>query len=1008
MARDHLPALLDSLGYRDFPDSLRQAGEQVSARHPYAAELNAVLFGDEPDRVLGVYEVDGVPSVCLIGGEPGEQPATFDRLRAQLWNQGLISLVLVIGKRDVQAWPVAPKASAATLVPGTTVDRSSPYSAYGVRSGALRAMHPDWFDPKVRVDRVLLRNLRLAVDALDGNRGADRRLDAQHLMAQVLFVSYLEDRQLIPAQFLRKHELHTFDQLLGERDRAGLARLFEVLKERFNGDFLAPTRSKLSWRSLENRDFDTIKRFRDREDLDSTQRSLWRYDFRFLPVELLSSIYESFLADRQKKDGAYYTPRHLANLAVDEAFKGIERPDEQIVWDGACGSGILLTTAFRRMLNIAQAAAGHPLTLAERSRLLVGHLFGGDINEAACKIAAFSLYLCLLEDLPEPPRTKLPELIGRNLFAGAAQGDIFSRRHPIVARTAPRPTIMLSNPPWREPDAKDQQLTFQAWANDPTDPIKVPLKQIATAYALRAAQLLEPGGRVCLIMPAGAFVRQQHREFLEQWLQRVRVRRLINFSDLRMLLFPGAKHPCMVVVAERPAAGTDLSPKIFDYLTPKADLGLLYNRLTLHASDYRRLPQSQLLVNPHAVQALYWGSERELADMERQRLQGTFASVIKQLGGESGSGFHATDGDKAVDPGILRSMPHIAAPGLPKHGPALASASLISWPDEIKHVASEGRIELYRGPRIVVPNGMTPDHRIRAFAVEAPASCSNSCSVLQLGDASFPLARFAAAYLCSHLGAYFALLLAPAGVMERTQIKHGELATLPFRLPAQHSDPLRAAGIVEQVAQWVEGQEAGLLSSPSQDLPGEIESLIHDYFELSPTMRQIVNETAVFVLPSVQPTTIDNLPSPLRSAPTKDELRRYAASLVTELERSREQLSGQGTFEAVVDFYRPGLLEGLGLVTIRARTDATHVEPCARPRSVDALLDDLRSQGLLSGVIDGGVAIRGDILVQHGDTIFFAKPLVRRLWLTTSALDDALKIVRHVHATAPHDASAAA
>ena len=81
---------------------------------------------------------------------------------------------------------------------------------------------------------------------------------------------------------------------------------------------------------------------------------------------------------------------------------------------------------------------------------------------------------------------------------------------------------------------------------------------------------------------------------------------------------------------------------------------------------------------------------------------------------------------------------------------------------------------------------------------------------------------------------------------------------------------------------------------------------------------------------------------------------------------------------------------------------------CPTGKQAEALLEDLRGQGLLAGVVDGGLALRGDVLIQHGDMIVFAKPLVRRLWLTSSALDDALKIVRHVHATARPNASAAA
>lgn len=992
------PPLLDRLGYQDFPEALHRPNNPVDRTHPYAPELIHVLTSTGKEKVLGIYDIDGVPAVCLIVGEPGASVDGYSALRAQLWNQGLISLLLVVGEDAVQAWPVAPDMAPADPIEASHLDRGIAYSAYGARSGALQTLHPHWFDSKSRVDKVLLRNLMVAIDKLAPGNSADMRLDAQHLMAQVLFVSYLEDRGLINADFRRAKHVLPFSQLLTQRDRAGLEHLFVELKERFNGDFLTPTQHQLNWSTLSDEGFSIVDHFLQREELLDGQQSIWRYDFRHIPVELLSSLYETFLADRQKKDGAYYTPRHLANLVVDEAFRDIDNPDEEIVWDGACGSGILLTTAFRRMLGVAEHRAGRQLSLAERSTLLQSHIYGGDINAAACKIAAFSLYLCLLEDLPTIPKTKLPQLLGKNIFDRQASGDVFSDQHPIVTGKVPPPSILVSNPPWREPPGKELAQTYEQWANDRAIPLHIPLRQIATAYAYRATELVRPGGRICLIMPAGTFARPQHRKFLEGWLERVKLTRLINFSDLRMLLFPGAKHPCMVVVAHQAPPADALSPPaIFEYVTPKADVGLLYNRLTVHSSDCRKLAQSQIALNSTAIQGLYWGSQSELAEVERLCLSGTFASVIARTKGTSGSGFHLSDGSKAVSPGFLKNIPHIAAPHLPKTGPQLPQECLQPWPRAFKHVAGLGQKALYEGARVIVPNGMTPDHRIRAFALEQTASVSNSCSVLRLGINDLSLARFASAYLSSRLGAYLALLLAPSAVMERTQIKHGELLNLPFRLPEQHSDPALGLVIVKSVAAWVEKQEQSLLVSANPDLPTDIEQLIHAYFELSPTLQQIVTEVADTVLPNMQPTTVENIVSPLNAAPTSVELERYAQTVISELERHSKRLGGIGSFQARVDFWRPESHEGLGRITVRASTTTGIKSAGVHDEAIEALLEDLRTHGLLSGVFKGGLAIRGDVLVQNGDTLHFAKPLVRRLWLTSAALDDAQRIVRHVH-----------
>ena len=52
----------------------------------------------------------------------------------------------------------------------------------------------------------------------------------------------------------------------------------------------------------------------------------WAYDFRFIPVETISAIYEQFMKDgdlkKKREEGAYYTPRHLAETVLHLALEG--------------------------------------------------------------------------------------------------------------------------------------------------------------------------------------------------------------------------------------------------------------------------------------------------------------------------------------------------------------------------------------------------------------------------------------------------------------------------------------------------------------------------------------------------------------------------------------------------------------------------------------------------------------------------------------------------------------
>ncbi len=992
------PKSLADLGYTDLPEALHVAGEPVPRTHPYALELRHLLEDEDAERVLGVFEVDGVPAVCLVVGDPTNEADVHAALRAQLWNQGLVSLLLVLGENAARAWPIPSKLAPAAIVTTSSLNRDSPYSAFGVRSGALRDAHPDWFEPERRIDRFLLRNLDAAVATLSGSRQYGfSLLDAQHLLAQVLFVAYLEDRGLINDAFLEKKRVKGFRTLLAAGDGEGLDDLLSALKDRFNGDFLETDAQRAKWADFPDGVLGLLHRFLAREDLTGKQPAFWGYNFRYVPVELLSAIYERFLQDQKKNDGAYYTPRHLANLVVEEAFRGIAQPHDQIIWDGACGSGILLTTAYRRMLASAEATATRPLCFYERTDLLKQHVFGGDINASACKVTAFSLYLCVFEDLVDTSLDKslrLPQLVDRTIFGPDQHGDAFSPEHPIQTGQIPRPTIAISNPPWVEPKGMEAR-SFDDWAKKAE--WKIPLRQIAVAYAARVCELAASGARICLVLPAGSFLRPTHHRFARRWLGMVRVRRLINFSDLRMLLFPGAKHPCVVVSAEN-AQPDPSALQLFEYLTPKADPALHYGRLTIYPSDRHVVLQSQIRENDATLRNLYWTSEYETAEVARLRLRGTLRGLYNTKRLLAATGFHPTDNSKdAIEPGWLVRVPYISADGMPRSGPVLPSDRIGKWPGYAT-VASRGPRELYRDARVIVPNGMTPDHRIRAYVTAQPGSFNASLFALRFADSNPDHARFLAAFLCSRLGAYLALMSAPSAVVERTQIKQREVLDLPFHLPEHAKDPDDALLCLNKIARWVASCEDQPLISPSTDLPDDIEALIHRYFGLSPMMSAIVQEAACYILPNMQPTTLGQLPSPLQAVPSTEELQHYAQAMVGELSRSRDVLRGTGAFSAQVRRWW-GASGGLGIVAVQVHEKPVSHTVSVADAAADRVIGELERLGLLRGVVSGGLNQVGDVLIFEENRLYFAKPLARRLWLTTAAADDARRIVRHIQSS---------
>jgi hypothetical protein len=544
---------LAKLGYADESAGLHVRGQKVREGHPYGLEIEALLRPEGAIRARAVFDVEGVPTVVFVADDGGVPLTTaeLDAIRQRIWNQNLASVIIELGEDAARILPARKLPGVGAKLDLKDAQPDGPFSALDIASANLSRREPSWFDISARVDRKLLDNLSTTVKALAQtgftriSDGQLARRRAELLMGQVLFVSYLEHRRIVGDTYRQRRQVAQLHQLVSTANDEGIRRLVDCLRQDFNGDFLGDDRHD-PWSSLGSTGFQLLDRFLRRTDMETGQEDFWNYDFSFIPVELLSGLYESFLsAEQQAQDGAYYTPRNLAMLAIDQAFATSSNPLAETIFDGACGSGILLTTAYRRMIALVEARENRQLSFGERRSLLVERIFGADINFMACRVTAFSLYLSLLEGLDpadimeaqERENVKLPSLDGTNLHHGT-HADFFARKHAFADKGF---SLLISNPPWSEPAANTVTSADQ-WSTRARTPFV--RRQVAGAYAIRALDFLKEGGRLCLILPVPLFLAPTSASFVAHFLARVKPIRLINFGDLQNLLFPTAENTC--------------------------------------------------------------------------------------------------------------------------------------------------------------------------------------------------------------------------------------------------------------------------------------------------------------------------------------------------------------------------------------------------------------------------------------------------------------------------------
>ncbi|MGO6748001.1 N-6 DNA methylase [Rhizobium ruizarguesonis] len=1013
---------LDRLGYSAEPAALHVRDASVPREHPYALEIRSLLREDGAVRALAVFEVEGVPTVVFVGDD--EEPITplaLDEARKRIWNQNLATIVIEVKGDEAYVLPARKLKKAGERLNLDEARPDGPFSALDVATANLSRRLPKWFDVKARVDRKLLANLSTTVSKLTDDGYPDiaskleRRRLAELLMGQVLFISYLEHREIVGPIYRERRGVDELHHLVAHYRRDGIRELIDHLRSDFNGDFLGGDRHD-PWMTLSEEGFNLLTRFLHRTDMRTGQADFWNYDFSYIPVELLSGLYEKFLTpEEQAKEGAYYTPRNLAMLAVDQALMASPDPLSETIFDGACGSGILLTTAYRRLIALSEAKEQRKLGFSERGRLLERSIFGGDINFMACRVTAFSLYLSLLEGLDpsdilvaqERDGTKLPSLSGRNLVHGPDRGDFFKESHAFRGRHF---SLIVSNPPWAEPEGEDR-TSADDWAE--RSGMAFARRQIAGAYALRTREFLSDDGRICLILPIGQFLGASSADFVWRILGLYRPTRLINFGDLQGLLFPTAENTCHVfLAARRPNELASAIPldETFEYLVPKADLSLSLGRLTMQSADRHTLQTRSVSQDPQLLVTMMWGDASDLAIWTRLSLRGRFADFWR--GPREfrrwvyRKGIHLNDKSRdPVDIGELRLKPFIPIEALKARSPVLHPTLLKNWPENQKTVVglTDAILAVFDGPRVVFPDGFSKDEQnVRAVYYDGPASFTHSVGVIAGRKEDAALLQFAAVYLRSTLARYFLMMRGWKMLCERNGVHLADVEAFPFFTPEDAPD----ADAATSALAVVKAHMAALTALPEfeqgrryEELRDELDNAVFSYFGLSVEEQMLVRETVAILMPSIRPRSFKSLDTKAQRRAGVDDFTTYAHALADALTAWRQKTGGRGRFHVNVVTGDPNRAGPSGIVRVTYSKDSTSA-PEAGSSINDELaieaLAELRSLGLRIIASGDFLALLPDIQIWSDGALYLVRPLTRRSWTVRQATRDAEQIVRGV------------
>lgn len=653
--------------------------QEMSESRSHGHALRRLFDDITIDAVLCL---EGRPTVC-IKSATNLNDKDVEGIRRKLWNLGATTLLIVERQSEIQVYStfVRPATdgsnSNAGLDDETIADLESAALALRLRqlirrieTGAIYRSHPELFDPKGAVDQLLLSNLRSLRNLICPKLDPQGYRRAHALIGKFMFSCYLIDRGIIGDAYLQKNGLSAakdMQQLLtGSLFSRGevLDTLFKALQRDFNGSLFGDQDTTVS-----DSEVDHFRRFLSGEDLKNGQLSLFKlYDFSFVPVELISSIYQEFLAaeaeaeakpttrnqprnNGQRVQGAYYTPPRLAELTIDIATEGWNTLLDKRCMDGACGSGVFLVILFVRMAEEwrrRNPGAETSQRYDALKRLLAENICGVDINLTACLVTCFSLYLAFLDQMDPKEIMELREVLEHKAQTKLLPRILWELKDESPPRTPRLRTIreldffnlapdhdfdlVVGNPPWisRKDAPSVERWVFSEKDNGAAkglnksvrDQTLLPAKEVACGFMWKASLHAKPDGRVCQVLPSRVFLSNNTDRFQVHWLKRHRLESVWLLADYSFFLFPGADCPCFIG-RYRPRADEEafgdfefISPKVESY-DPREAL------IPVQPEDQKTISEQDIFDAAKREQAAFgwkkhhWGTPRDVKLVER-------------------------------------------------------------------------------------------------------------------------------------------------------------------------------------------------------------------------------------------------------------------------------------------------------------------------------------------------------------------------------------------------------
>jgi hypothetical protein len=704
-----------------------------------------------------------------------------------------------------------------------------------------------------RVDRALIESLKETRRILH-KQGKGLPLEVIHdLLLRSLFLLYLEDRGATDAELYEGHKDY-FEVLA---DLESTYRVFGKLEKSFNGN-LSPVTEK-------EREMVTPGHLGEIRNGFWSGRTLffgWRFfDFKIIPIQLISEIYEHFLTEeigtaKKNASGTFYTPHPLAEFVLNEVLPHAADGDNKSnlkILDPTCGSGIFLVESLNRLLDRWEMAnSKKELTFEVVSQIATDNIFGIEKQKEAIKVAAFSIYLAMLDRLE--PKTlwqnkRFPYLIhdpeikdekkqGKNLFRMSSldSGPFEDIGYDIV----------VGNPPFGgrkvEKDVR-AYLAKEGFGNETVE-----------AFLHRATQLC-PEGKIALISTSKVLFNtgSNHQNFRRFLFNDCYVDKVYNFSILRRVpqnrgrnLFSSTVRPVSVFIYSK--QWPEQPSETLMYCAPSTAIkNRIIDGIAIDPTDVKYLPREECQKPDTKIwKVAMWGTERDFGLVQRFLKMPSLAQFIDMKRWEKGVGFRlpSTLSEPKPDEEI-KKLPYLDARKVSRYYTLKENTGKVDY-DLFKRF---GNKLVYSNPHILIKEGQKNRRFCASFS---DFDCSFQDSVYAIQSNEEGSLKLLTAYLNSQLAFYLMFLTTADWGVERERVKPNEILDLPdlcFSLPEETKQKI--AGHVDEIIQ-IRKNEFIHVEPKIAAIEQKIETSLWEALDLSDTDKVLIEDLLEYQLDSFQ------------------------------------------------------------------------------------------------------------------------------------------------------------